>query len=131
MNRRDDKRTPPRPQRVELSFLESIRRRLPAHQRTLEALGHLYTRSGRYEDGLGVDEALSRLRPDDPVAWYNLACSQALTGQAEQALQALERCMELGYTDLAWIRKDEDLAALHADPRFIALLARFEKPAAT
>lgn len=129
MSRQDDKHATPRPQRVELGFLESIRRRLPAHQRTLEALGHLYTRSGRYQDGLGVDEALIRLRPDDPVAWYNLACSQALTGKSDQALQALERCMELGYTDLAWIRKDEDLAALHADPRFIALLARFQQSA--
>ena len=129
MTRPDARRVPPRPQRVELGFLESVRKRLPAHQRTLEALGHLYTRTGRYADGLQVDEALIRLRPDDPVAWYNLACSQALTGQPEQALQALAKAMELGFDDVRAIRADADLASLHADPRFAALLARYAKPA--
>ena len=129
MTRPDARRAPPRPQRVELGFLESVRKRLPAHQRTLEALGHLYTRTGHYADGLQVDEALIRLRPDDPVAWYNLACSQALTGQPEQALQALAKAMELGFDDVRAIRADADLASLHTDPRFAALLARHAKPA--
>ena len=128
MTRPDARRAPPRPQRVELGFLESVRKRLPAHQRTLEALGHLYTRTGRYADGLQVDEALIRLRPDDPVAWYNLACSQSLTGQPEQALQALGNAMAMGFDDVAAIRGDQDLASLHADPRFAALLARHAKP---
>ncbi len=66
--------------RVELEFLESIRDRLPAHARVLEALGHLYTHVGRYEEGLKVDRDLTRMRPEDPLNWYNLACSCALTG---------------------------------------------------
>lgn len=129
MSRQSGPRTPPRPQRVEMSFLESVRRRLPAHQRTLEALGHLYTRTGRFADGLQVDEALTRLRPEDPVAWYNLACSQALTGQPESALQALGRALELGYDDVEWIRGDPDLKSLQDDPRFQALLADRRRPA--
>jgi hypothetical protein len=41
-----------RPQRLEMQFLEGVRRRVPGHEPVLQALGHLYTRVGRYEDGL-------------------------------------------------------------------------------
>jgi tetratricopeptide (TPR) repeat protein len=111
-------------QRVELQFLEALRRRCPAHEPILEALGHLYTRVGRYEDGLRIDLELTRLRPREPENWYNLACSYALIGDSEKALAALEQGIDLGYDDGEWMRTDPDLAALRQDPRFLAMVKR-------
>jgi Flp pilus assembly protein TadD len=111
-------------QRVELRFLESVRNRLPQHPHVLEALGNLYTRVGRYEEGLKVDLDLTRMRPDDPENWYNLACSCALTERADEAIKALEQAVSLGYRDIDWLQKDEDLKALREDARFKSLVAR-------
>jgi Flp pilus assembly protein TadD len=113
--------------RVELKFLESVRHRLPHHARVLEALGNLYTRVGRYEEGLQVDLDLTRMRPEDPENWYNLACSCALTARPEEAFRALEQAFGLGYRDGDWLMEDPDLKSLRSDPRFLALIARMRK----
>lgn len=113
-----------KPQRLELQFLEGIRRRVPQHEPVLQALGHLYTRVGRYEDGLNVDLELTRLQPDDPQNWYNLGCSHALIGEHAKALAALERAVDLGYTDGAWMKKDRDLESLRGNPAFESLLQK-------
>lgn len=111
-----------RMQRVELQFLEALRRRCPAHEPILEALGHLYTRVGRFQDGLQIDLELTRLRPHEPENWYNLACSHALLADRDKAIAALERAIDLGYSDAAWMRSDPDMASLREDPAFQVLL---------
>jgi predicted esterase len=55
---------------------------------------------------------------------YNLACSQARLGKKEDALATLAKAIELGFEDSALIEKDDDLASLHAEPRFRELLAK-------
>lgn len=124
MNARSSSRPVSKRHRVELRFLESVRTRLPHHAHVLEALGNLYTRVGRYEDGLQVDLDLTRRRPDDPENWYNLACSCALTGRCDEAFKALDQAVQLGYRDVEWMRRDEDLKALQDDPRFDKILQR-------
>lgn len=111
-------------QRVELEFLEALRRRCPSHEPILEALGHLYTRAGRYQDGLQIDLELTRLRPSESENWYNLACSYALLAQRDKALAALERAVDLGYTDGEWMRSDPDMASLREDQAFKAILEK-------
>ncbi len=123
------RKSPPKPHRLELLFLEGVRRRVPQHEPVLQALGNLYTRIGRYEDGLKVDLELTRLRPNDPQNWYNLGCSHALTGERAKAIAALERAVDLGYSDLAWMRKDRDLESLRGDPAFEALAQKLMRHA--
>lgn len=112
--------------RVGEEFLASIygvaARRHPDNLDVLAELGHVYTRLGRYEEGLEVDRQLVAHAPDDPLHRYNLACSLALLGQAEDALAALERAVELGYDDLEFLAQDPDLRSLHGHPRFVALV---------
>jgi Flp pilus assembly protein TadD len=114
----------PKQQRVEMEFLEALRKRCPKYTPVLEALGHIYTRAGRYAEGLQIDAELTDLRPNEPENWYNLACSYALTGQTDYAFDALDRAVALGYNDVDWIMKDKDLKPLHADPRFKKILGR-------
>lgn len=111
-----------RENKQELEFLQAVARRLPEDTGVMRALGDLYTRTGAYADGLRVDERLSRLCAEDPVVWYNLACSLALSDRADDAFDALNRAIELGYNDYDAMKKDPDLAALHGDARFESLL---------
>jgi Flp pilus assembly protein TadD len=111
-----------RESKQELEFLQDIARRLPDDTNIMRALGDLYTRTGAYADGLRVDENLSRLCAEDPVVWYNLACSLSLSGRPDDALDALNRAVELGYNDYDAMKKDPDLTALHGDARFESLL---------
>lgn len=90
----------------------------------LQALGNLYTRIGRYEDGLKVDLELTKLQPSNPYNWYNLGCSYALMGERAKAFEALNRAVDLGFHDAEWMRKDPDLASLRGDPAFETLAAR-------
>jgi len=71
-----------------------------------------YTRRDRYEDGLRIDERLARMRPQDPMVHYNLACSYSLTQQCDLALESLNTAINLGYSDFAWMVKDPDLKNL-------------------
>lgn len=108
--------------RQELEFLQAVARRLPEDTGVMRALGDLYTRTGAYADGLRVDERLSRLCAEDPVVWYNLACSLALSDRSDDAFDALTRAVELGYSDYESMKKDPDLTALHGDARFESIL---------
>ncbi|MDD5676946.1 MAG: hypothetical protein PHW60_03015 [Kiritimatiellae bacterium] len=110
--------------RKEMAFLEALARRCPQDVDVLKAVGDLYTRAGRYEDGLKTDLELVRLCPRESLIWYNLACSYALLNRAEEALASLERAIVLGYRDARWIREDRDLDLLKKDQRFISLLQR-------
>jgi predicted Zn-dependent protease len=108
----------------ELDFLEALQRRLPEDVDLLKALADLYTRVGRYEDGLKLDEAISRACKDEPLVWYNLGCSYALTDRRNEALKALSRAVALGYRDVEWMRNDTDLRSLRDDKRFRRLLRK-------
>jgi predicted Zn-dependent protease len=109
---------------AELHFLEALSRRCAKDTDVLKALSDLYTKVGRYEDGLKIDLGLSALCPREPLVWYNLACSYAMTARADEALSALSRAVDLGYRDVVWIREDSDLASIRKDSRFKALLQR-------
>jgi len=118
------KRKPRRDDLVEIEFLESLRRRRPGDARILRALGDLYTRVGRIEEGLKVDLELVKLCPDESEAWYNLGCSYALLGEKDKAFDVLSRAVDLGYRDQEWLLEDVDLESLRQDPRFARLLYR-------
>ncbi|MBI9019659.1 MAG: hypothetical protein JEZ10_00180 [Verrucomicrobia bacterium] len=111
-----------REDKQELEFLQRIMARLPEDTEVLRALADLYTRTGETAEGLHVDERLSRLCPEDPMVWYNLACSFSLSRRKDDALEALSRAMDLGYDDYEWMKKDVDLAFLRGDPRFESML---------
>ena len=102
--------------------------RHPGNLEALAELAHVLTRLGRLEEGLEVDRRLVRLAPEDPTVRYNLACSLALMGRGDQALDALACSIELGYDDPDHLAGDEDLQSLRGDERFCELLALLRGP---
>lgn len=111
-------------EQFERQFLEEVVSNDPCNEDALMVLGHVYTTHGEYEKGLDIDRRLVRLRPSDPTAHYNLACSHSLMGHPDDALAALERAVSLGYRDLGHLMKDPDLAGLRQDMRFRSIISR-------
>jgi len=106
----------------ETQFYERILAGRPDNPEAIEQLGHLYTSSKRYEDGLAMDRRLVGLRPRDALAHYNLACSYSLTRQVEESLEALARAIRLGYRDYAHMEKDPDLSSARSHPGWKKLM---------
>src|SRR5262245_3773041 len=69
----------------ELEFFGSILARNPEYVDVLRVMANNLTLKGRYAQGLEVDKRLVQLRPKDPLAHYNLACSFALLKRPDQA----------------------------------------------
>jgi len=113
-------------QSFEIAFYESILKRDPKFAEVIELLGGLYTNAGRIDDGLRMDRRLVRLKPEHPVVHYNLACSLALKGRAKDALDSLEKAVELGYDDLQWMRDDPDLESLRNYPAYQRIIHKLE-----
>jgi len=107
----------------EIQFYEGVLREKPNHIDALKVLGHLYTRNKQYGQGLMLDLKLKKLLPHDPVVNYNLACSYALLGRTEQALNALREAILFGYTDYRHMMKDPDLKALQDSEEFQKIIS--------
>ena len=59
---------------------------------------------------------------DNPDTLYNLACSYALMGETDRALDCLERGNLRGVSIAQWAENDSDLVSLHDEPRFRVLM---------
>jgi tetratricopeptide (TPR) repeat protein len=112
---------------VSIGFLEGVVKRDPGYVEALQILGDDYTRRGKFVAGLKVDEQLSQLRPVDPLVQYNLACSYSLTGNFNQAAAALEKALDLGYSDFKWLVKDPDLNDLRQHPLYKSIRAKVRR----
>lgn len=109
---------------VKIGFMEGILRRDPNYVDALQLLGDHYTQRGRFAEGLNVDERLARLEPENPVVFYNLACSYSLTEQFDRAALALEKAVALGYQDFEWLSKDPDLKKFRQQPAFQEIMKK-------
>lgn len=112
---------------TKIQFIEGVVRRAPDYVDALQLLGDHYTQRGRYTEGLHVDERLARLEPQNPLVFYNLACSYSLTDEFDRALFALDHAIKLGYRDFRWLAKDPDLKKLRAHPSFDELKEKIQR----
>ena len=106
----------------EIAFYEKLLTAYPDFVDVLVPLGNSYTRRGLYEKGLAVDLRLIQLRSEDTLTWYNLACSYSLLNRVDEALDALQRAVSLGYADVDYLRKDPDLSNVRRSPKYNAFL---------
>lgn len=47
---------------------------------------------------------------------YNGACFYAMQGDADRAINLLEKAVELGWGDTAWMEHDSEFESLHGHP---------------
>ena len=110
----------------ELDFFGGALDRYPDYVDVLRVMGNLLTLKGRFVEGMNIDKRLVRLRPNDALAHYNLACSFALLKRPDQSIKTLRKAIELGYRDFRYMREDHDLDSVRHDPRFRQLMREFE-----
>jgi tetratricopeptide (TPR) repeat protein len=110
----------------EVEFFGRLLQRAPDYVDVLRVMGSLLSHKGLFAEGLKVDRRLVRLRPEDALAHYNLACCYALLKRADASIKTLRKAVELGYRDFRYMREDHDLDTIKQDPRFRQLLRDFE-----
>jgi hypothetical protein len=111
----------------------------PATLRTISNMANLYVHWGKYPQ---AEELFTRTleikkrvlgpeHPDAAVTLYSLGEVAAHRGDKDRALALVSQSVDHGlytYLDLG-IEEDPDLASLHGDPRFTALVAHAKQVA--
>jgi tetratricopeptide (TPR) repeat protein len=113
----------------EIDFFERILNRDPYYVEVLMRLGELFADKEWHRRTLQIDQRLAKLRPRDPCAIYNLACSYALLHQVEDAMRELRRAVELGFQDYRQLVIDPDLASLRLTQDFVQFVRQLQDPA--
>lgn len=81
-------------------------------------------RAGLYDKALETANKLHEMRPNDPVAMYNVACLHCLLGDKDKAYEWLEKAADSGYRDAEHMQKDYDLRTLWGEDRFRSIVRR-------
>lgn len=116
--------------KARLGLLNTVERHLklnPHDTRALQIGANNLGQVGETQKAIAMSEqALSQGR-DEPVVLYNGACFYAMQGDSDRAISLLEKAVQLGWGDAAWMEHDSELHSLHDEPRFKALLAGIDR----
>ena len=104
-------------QRVK-SALELHLHKVPEDARARMLLAGSFASLGRDEEAVREASLAMTLRPNEANVLYNAACVFCNLKKKPEALDALRKAWEAGWTDPNWVRHDPDLALLHDDPEF-------------
>jgi len=91
-------------------------------QRALEAF-----EAGNYDTAADLLVKQIEIEPKDFVPRYNLACAHAQLGRIDEAVGALQRAIELGFTDRRQLLTDSHLDPIRNTEFFASLLERWDR----
>jgi cytochrome c-type biogenesis protein CcmH/NrfG len=95
---------------------------VPEDGRARILLAGNYASLGEAANAIAELQNAVALRPNDSAILYNAACTYALLGEKQEALQLLRRSKEAGFLNSDWASRDPDLATLRDEPEFQLLL---------
>ncbi len=95
---------------------------VPEDARARILLAGEYAYRHQKDDAIRELEKAVDLRPSDANTLYNAACAYGLLQMKRDSLDLLKRAVACGYSNLNWMARDTDLAALHEDPEFKELV---------
>ena len=85
-------------------------------------LAYVYRRTESVDKAIAVLLRALDIDPSFGLAYYNLACYQAVRGETTLALATLARAIREDRLFRAFAAEDEDFASIQDDPRFELLL---------
>ncbi len=88
-------------------------------------LGALRYREGEFTEAARLFGLAAAAPQSRAPASYDQACAHALSGNVDAALDALDRAVAAGYSNINHMSQDTDLMTLHDDPRWRQLLGDF------
>jgi non-specific serine/threonine protein kinase len=106
-----------------VAALERQLEMVPEDARARILLSTNYAHFKKFDAAITEVKKALNLRPNDANILYNAACTYGLMEKKGEALELLVRMKQNGFSQLDWARRDPDLACLHNDPAFLALLA--------
>lgn len=80
----------------------------------------------RWEQALVAARNIVELDPSDATSHYNLACVLARKGETEAAVESLLEAARLGFSSVALLRSDTDLASLRDHPGYLVAVELVE-----
>ena len=80
---------------------------------------------GQYDSAIVYIQNAIKINPRNAKAYFDLACSYALTNRHEQAILYLGQAFERGFRNADLLVTDPDLAALKNYKEFQALLDKY------
>ncbi len=96
---------------------------VPDDTRARGMLANNYAILGQRDAALREVNMVLAMRPNDSNIIYNSACIYGIFNQKKEALDLLRKAKDIGFPNLDWAARDPDLACLHDDPDFQALLS--------
>ena len=78
--------------------------------------------AGDKDRALEYARRAAEIDPEDTMTLYNTACTYAVLGRGEEALDSLEKALDKGWGHKDWIEHDPDFDSLRDTPRFKAIL---------
>jgi len=89
---------------------------------TVEAMNRTFMQlhtSMQYREAAEMALRLAEILPDNPTVHYNLACVMARLHRIDDACDAFEQAIELGWRNVTHTRFDSDLHSIRSMPRFV------------
>jgi tetratricopeptide (TPR) repeat protein len=90
----------------------------------LSLLSSSYLKTNQPDKAAEVLRQLEQLAQSDTKALYSLAMNYAELGRIDDAMWALEKCLELREERIVWINVEPRFAVLRSHPRLQAIAAR-------
>ena len=91
----------------------------PAHVQR----GQVYSELEQYQAAEADFQQAIQIEPLNVLAYYNMACVSALTGDTVRALRFLQRAIDINPMVREWAQEDSDLASVRDNSDFQALLS--------
>lgn len=113
--------------RRELPRLERVTREHPDVGRAWANLGFARLQAGDPKGATAAYERALHLGYQKPRTFYNLACCASRSGSIDEAFGFLDRADKSGFEIGVYMGSDTDLNALRGDPRYKAMLDRWDE----
>jgi tetratricopeptide (TPR) repeat protein len=101
-----------------IASLEAHLHKVPEDARARILVSGFFAALNRPEDAVREANFAIALRPNEASVLYNAACTFCQLKKKPEALDALRKAWQAGWTDPNWVRHDPDLGMLHGDPEF-------------